>query len=166
MPPEETGDNTSKGTFFHAFFNPSRHIPPCNINADCNMSPVIPDFFVALKSMQNAQALDHTNGIAKYVCKYISKFDDCNYVVLCQDIHTGQWVLGKTHLHNTKIVTSKINEDKAFKQERFKNHPKGRDMPYFEIRQILIGDAEFFTDFVSSKYQLYRLSCVHLIKST
>ena len=44
------------------------------------MSPVIPDFFVALKSMQNAQALDHTYGIAKYVCKYITTFDQGNYV--------------------------------------------------------------------------------------
>ena len=96
--------------------------------------------------MQNEQALDHTNGLSKYVCKYISKFDDCNYVVLCQDIHTGQWILGKNHLHNTKIVSSKIKEDKAFEQHRYKNHPKGRDMPYFEIRQIILGDAEVFTD--------------------
>ena len=146
VPPGDTNDVNLKGNFHHAFFNPSRHIPPCNINADCNTSPVIPDFFVAFKSMQNTQALDHTNGLAKYVCKYISKFVDCNYVVLCQDIHTGQWILGKNHLHNTKIVSSKINEDKAFEQRRYKNHPKGRDMPYFEIRQIILGDAEVFND--------------------
>ena len=54
------------------------------------MSPVILDFFIALKSMQNAQALDYTNGIAKYVCKYITKFEQGNYVVLCQDVHTRQ----------------------------------------------------------------------------
>ena len=110
------------------------------------MSHVILDFFVALKSMQNAQALDHTNGISKYVCKYIGKFDDGNYVVLCEDSHSGEWVLGKTHLHNTKIVTSKINEDKAFDNDRQKNHPKGRDMPNLEIRQILMGHLEVFTN--------------------
>ena len=135
-----------EGFFTHPYFNPKRHIAPCNFNATCNMSPVIADFFVALKSMQNAQALDHTNGIAKYVCKYIMKFDDGNYVTLCQDIHTGQWVLGKKHLHNTKIVTSKYNEDKAFGKDRNKLHPRGRDMSHFEIRQILLGDPEVFTN--------------------
>ena len=50
------------------FFNQNIFdIPPCNINSDCNMSPVIPDFFIAFKSMKNAQTLDHTNGLAKYV---------------------------------------------------------------------------------------------------
>ena len=73
------------------------------------MSPVILDFFIALKSMQNAQALDHTNGLTKYVRKYFGKFDEGNYVVLCQDVHTGQFVLGKTHLHNTKVVRFNIN---------------------------------------------------------
>ena len=135
-----------KGMFTHPYFNPKRHIAPCNFNATCNISPVISDFFISLKSMQNAQALDHTNGIAKYVCKYITKFDDGNYVILCQDIHTGQWVLGKRHLHNTKIVTSKYNEDKAFAKDRNKLHPRGRDMPHFEIRQILLGDPEVFTN--------------------
>ena len=72
-----------EGVFTHPYFDPKRHIAPCNYNATCNMSPIIPDFFVGFKSMQNAQALDHTNGIAKYVCKYITKFDEGNYVVLC-----------------------------------------------------------------------------------
>lgn len=60
-----------------------------------------------------------------------------DYVVLCQDVHTRQWVLGKTHLHNTKILTSTFNEDTAFEQQRNTAHPKGRDMPYFEIREII-----------------------------
>ena len=89
------------------------------------MSPVIIDFFIATQSMQNAQALEHTNGTSKYVCKYLGKFDKGNYVVLCEDIQTGEWVLGKKHLHNTKIVSSKYNEDKAFNKDRYKNHPKG-----------------------------------------
>ena len=125
--------DTQQGKFTHPYFEPKRHIAPCNFNATCNMSPVILDFFVALKSMQNAQALDHTNGISKYICKYIGKFDNGNYIILCEDSHTGEWVLGKTRLHNTKIVTSKINEDKAFNNDRNKNHPKGRDMPHLEI---------------------------------
>ena len=60
--------------------------------------------------MKNAQALDHTNGLSKYVCKYIGNFDEGNHVFLFQDTHTGQWILGKSHLCNTKIVHSNINE--------------------------------------------------------
>ena len=110
------------------------------------MSPVICDYFIGLKSMQNAQLLDHINGLSKYICKYVCKLDDGNYVILSQDIHSGQFVLGKTHLHNTKIVTSKYNEDKAFAKDRKKHHPRGRDMPHFEIRQILLGHHEVFTN--------------------
>ena len=132
----------------HPYFDPKRHMPPCNYNAKCNMSPVIPDFFIALKSMQNAQALDHTNGLTKYVCKYIAKFDESNYTLLLQDIHTGDWVIGKAHLHNTKVIRSKINEDKAFSKERMKNHPKGREFPHMEIRQMIMGDEEIFTNMI------------------
>ena len=96
--------------------------------------------------MQNAQVLAHTNGVAKYVCKYIAKMDKGNYVVLCIDGDTGKWVLAKTHLHNTKIVSSKINEDKAFEKSRFKSHPKGRDYAYFQMRQIIMGHPEVYTD--------------------
>ena len=144
--PETNAGANALGTFSHPYFSPQRHMAPCNWNATCNMSPVIPDFFVAMKSMQNAQVLAHTNGISKYLCKYIAKMDEGNYVTLCQDAHTGQWVLEKTHLHNTKIVSSKFNEDKAFAQQRKKNLPKGREMPYFEIRQIIMGDMEVYTD--------------------
>ena len=42
-PPEGSGPNV-RGTFGHPFFEPTRHLPPCNQNAKCNMSPVIPDF--------------------------------------------------------------------------------------------------------------------------
>ena len=91
------------------------------------------------------------------------KFDQGNYVVLCQDVHTGQWVLGKKHLHNTKIVTSKYNEDKSFDKDRMKLHPKGRDMPHFEIRQILLGDPEVFTnmEFVEIDRKSTRLNSSH-----
>jgi predicted GIY-YIG superfamily endonuclease len=138
--------DSNEGTFELQYFTPKRHMAPCNMNADCNMSPVIPDFFIALKSMQNAQALDHSNGLVKYVCKYLGKFDEGNYVVLCRDIHTGQWVLGKTHLHNTKIVSSKYNEDKAFAEGRQRSLPRGRELPFIEIMQLLLGHPEVYTN--------------------
>ena len=138
--------NQNSGSFTHSYFAPKRHMPPCNFNAKCNISPVIVDFFIATKSMQNVQALDHTNGLSKYVCKYIAKFDDGNYVVVSQNIHNGNIVLGKTHLHNTKIARSNINEQKAYEKNRKKKHPRGRDMPHFEIRQLLMGHPEVFTN--------------------
>ena len=70
--------------------------------------------------MQNAQALDHTNGLAKYFCKYIGKFDETNYTMLWQDSESGDFVMGKTHLHNTKVVRSNINENKASARQRAK----------------------------------------------
>ena len=54
-------------------------------------------------------------------------------------------MLGKTYLHNTKFVTSKFNKDKAFDQNIVKNHGKESNMPYFEVRQIIMGDPEVFT---------------------
>mmetsp|Transcript_10982 Transcript_10982/g.23255 ORF Transcript_10982/g.23255 Transcript_10982/m.23255 type:complete len:323 (+) Transcript_10982:3908-4876(+) len=131
---DERYESPMGGTFTHSYFVPKRHVAPCNPNATCNMSAVIPQFFVATKSIQNAQSLNYTNGIIKYVCKYLTKFDDGNYVLLCQDIHTGDWVLAKMHLYNIKIVSSKYNKDKAFAKNRTKCHPRGRDMPHFEIR--------------------------------
>lgn len=110
----ETFGISKDGVFNHPCFDPKHHIPPYNCNTKCKMSPVISDCFIALKLMQNDQTLDHTNGLTKYVCKYIAKFDESNYTSLLQDIYTGDWVNGKIHLHNTKIIRSKINEDKAF----------------------------------------------------
>ena len=74
----------------------------------------------------NAQELDYTNGLSKYLCKCAGNFDDGNYIVLCQDIHTGEWVVGKYHLHNTKIARSKINEYRSYQNSRNKYHPRGR----------------------------------------
>ena len=45
--PHESSDEM--GTFSHYYFQPKRHMPPCNFNATCNMSPVIGDFFIALR---------------------------------------------------------------------------------------------------------------------
>ena len=136
---------------------------PCNFNAKCNISPVIIDYFIATKSMQNIEAFDHTNGLSKYVCKYIAKFDDGNYVVVSQNTDNGQIVLGKTHLHNTKIVRSSINEQKAYEKNRKETHPRGCDMPHFEIRQLLMGHPEVFINIELIKISTLPLSFVYKI---
>ena len=61
--------------------------------------------------MQNIQRLvRQAGGCAKYVCKYISKQDEQNYVVVHVD-GKGQLVTKGQFLHNTKITTSKKHED-------------------------------------------------------
>ena len=146
-PPAEGTSGTELGKFTHPYSEPQRHMPPCNWNTTCNMSPVIPDFLQHLSlHMQNAQVLEHMNGLAKYVCKYITQVDEGNYVIICVDVDTGQWVMVKTHLHNTKIVSSKINEDAKFMQQKFKYCPKGRANGYFELRQFAMGQPKVLTN--------------------
>ena len=67
------------------------------------------------------------------MCKYLGKFNEGNYVILYEYIHTREWVLGKTNFHNAKITTSQINKYKDFSNDKNKNCPKGRDMIDLEI---------------------------------
>jgi hypothetical protein len=66
--------------YFIPYFQPTRHMAPCITNAQCNMSPIIPIYFIMFKSMCNAQIILQTSGVSKYILKYISKIDECNYV--------------------------------------------------------------------------------------
>ena len=52
-------------------------------------------------------------GVNKYTCKYIGTFDEQSFVVISIDAHkNGSLVIKGTFLHNTKVTTSKINENK------------------------------------------------------
>ena len=64
--------------------------------------------------MQNLQILYGANGVAWYVVKYIVKLDQGNHCIVWADAHTGA-VMRAEHqfLHNTKITSSKANEEKA-----------------------------------------------------
>ena len=42
-------------------------------------------------------------------------------------------------------MRSNINEQKVYKEDRRKNHTRGRDMPHFGIHQIILGHPEVFT---------------------
>lgn len=63
-------------------FHPKRHIPPTNPSDDLNMSPVEGKTFAVTRAMQNAQLLTDCGGVNKYVCKYIGKIDEKNYVIV------------------------------------------------------------------------------------
>lgn len=63
--------NSQTEKFGHSWFEPTRHMTSVLPNAVCNMSPVDRKLFAVLQSMQNLQWLAHTNGVAKYVGKFV-----------------------------------------------------------------------------------------------
>ena len=132
-----------------SFFHPKKHIPPTNPNDYSNISPVEGKTFAACKSMQNIQWLTHTGGLNKYICKYIGKIDENNYVVVRAHAHDpGILISQKVFLHNTKITSSKMNELKAMQKKRDKNHPKGRAISLMEMLQVMLNYPQIHTDMV------------------
>ena len=72
--------------------------------------------------MQNIQVLTGRGGCSKYVCKFIAKIDEQNYVVVIAD-GSFKLVTKATFLHNTKVTSSKMGEDKD--REKHKNKDQG-----------------------------------------
>lgn len=127
------------------FFKPKRHIPPTNPSDDMNMSPVEGKTFSVCRSMQNAQQLTECGGVNKYVCKYIGKIDENNYVVVNVD-GKGQLVTKAVFLHNTKVVTSKIHEDQAREKSRDNSHMQGRAISQMEMLHVMLKYPEVYSN--------------------
>ena len=125
------------------FFKPKRHIPPINPSDDKNISPVEGKTFSMCRSMQNIQLLTDCGGVNKYVCKYIGKIDEKNFVVAKVD-GRGQLVTRNEFLHNTKVETTKINEDKARLSSR--ENARGRGVSHMEMLHALNKYYEVKTD--------------------
>ncbi len=69
--------------------------------------------------MQNLQVARNTNGVARYVAKYIVKKDEGNRITLGANFHLGARMnVDKKNLHNTKITRSQINKEKALKKSK------------------------------------------------
>ncbi len=66
------------------YFNPRRHLPRTNRMHDQNISLVESKTFSAFRRMQNIQMISGTNGMNKYVCKYIVKIDESNLLHIYQ----------------------------------------------------------------------------------
>ena len=128
-------------------FHPSRHIPPTNPNGDVNMSPVESKTFIACKSMQNCQYLQHTNGCNKYCCKYCVKVDQ-NNVIDIKSAHkvNGSLKVNSTFLHNTKISRSAQNEEKARDNKRLSQKPTGKGVALTQMLHAMLGEKEVHTD--------------------
>jgi hypothetical protein len=61
----------------------------CDPKSKENMSPVIPELFGATQSMQNAQVMTTTNGVACYVVKYATQCDQNNQVTVAPSVHNS-----------------------------------------------------------------------------
>ena len=148
---EPCQDNGSGKSFIsaHPLFNPVRHIPPTNPTNDTNASPVTGKTMIATKSMQNSQVLTKCAGLNKYICKYIGSVDEKARVQLKINTHDQGTLMSKaTFLHNTKISSSKKNEDLAKEKERGNNLPPARLAHLTEMFQYVCGYGEVLTDLV------------------
>lgn len=129
------------------FFHPTRHIPSTNPSEDVNMSPVEAYTFAVCQSMQNIQLIKGTGGCNKYVCKYVGKIDEQNYVVVKADPNSnGNLVTQSNFLHNTKVAGSKINEDAHRNNSRDSKKPTGRKISLMEMLHVILKYPEVYTD--------------------
>ena len=97
--------------------------------------------------MQNVQSLTGTNGVNKYVCKYVGNFYEGNKVVVRSNPHdAGRLVTMTKFLHNTKISSSAINEKRAHEKSRDHKHPSGRAISEMEMIQVMLKHPQVHTD--------------------
>jgi hypothetical protein len=106
------------------FFRPTRHMPACIPNDPFNMSPVISSWFIACRSMINAQFIGARDVISKYLLKYVVKFDLTERIETKVNSETGAPQIGKEFLFNTKITRSAVNEEKKFQKSKNAGNPR------------------------------------------
>jgi PIF1 helicase. len=147
-------DGYPKGSFNDKMFCPRRHYGPCNPNATENMSPVNPVLFAATESMQNIQVVRNTNGVARYVVKYVVKKDEGNRITLGADFHSGARMnADEKFLHNTKITRSRINEEKALEKSKNRKRPSGRGIAHPDMQGRVLGHSDVVTDLIFVRVQ-------------
>jgi hypothetical protein len=75
----------------------------------------------------------------KYVCKYIGKIDEQNYIVVSVDgSKSGSLVTKSSFLHNTKVTSTKINEDKERETKRENKRVQGRAISQMEMLHMML----------------------------
>ena len=143
-------DEFGKDKILHDYFQPTRHIMPCNPNATCNISPVNNEMFAVCRSMQNLQWIGKgSNFTVKYLLKYIASLDKDNSIKAYVNIKTGETMMSRRQLYNTKIAGSAIVQGQAQRTQLWKRDRKKdeyRNMAHLEIRQIMDGVAEVLTN--------------------
>ena len=139
-------DDNNQVNFSHRFFRPTTHMAPCNPNSTCNMSPTIPELFFFFLAMCNVQSITHGAGLCKYLLKYIGKFDLVRRILSHANAHSRSTRIGSKFLHNTKIGTSRYNEERAFKQSRDKHQLQFREVAMMNMFQLMLAIPEVITN--------------------
>ena len=145
----------------HPFFQPVRHMPPCMPNDTTNMSPVDNCWFLFFESMVNTQWIGSANTLAKYLMKYVCKFDKRERIETKANPHTGALQVGSEFLHNTKISSSAYHERRHFERSRNYNHPTGRIIPDIQMYHQLMGLPDVVTNLTFDRIstQSFEIRC-------
>ncbi len=101
---------------------------------------------MVFRSMTNSQIVLQASGVSKYILKYVAKRDEGNKAILFANGCTDDIRVGSQFLHNTKIVTSAINESKAFQNKRYSSHPTGTEVPDVYCLHLILGYPEVTTN--------------------
>ena len=100
--------------------------------------------------MQNVQRLTGAGRYSKYICKYIAKIDEQNYVIIEVD-GKGRLVSKATFLHNTKVSSSKNAQDSEHQKNATK--PQGKCMAVLEMLHVMLKYPEIVTNLEFIKLQ-------------
>jgi hypothetical protein len=116
--------------------------------------------------MTNAQIVLQASGVSKYILKYIAKRDKGNKAILFANGHTNDIWVGSQFLRNTKIVTSAINESKAFESKRYSSHPTGTKVPDVYCLHLILGYPEVTTNmtFIKNNTGLFENRTQHTVR--
>jgi len=137
---EEATHKMPRGRFGRKMFEPCRHLGRITPGCNAKMSPVISKMFAAFRSSQNAQVLTHTNGVARYLVKYVTNLDEANRVVMWANNSVGvEMHTENQFLHNTKISRSRQHEARSFERSRQRNHTIGHAVAAVEMLQHILG---------------------------
>ena len=149
------------------FFHPKRWIPAV-VPTELPISPYESQTFCVCQSMQNCQRLDQAGGCCKYTCKYLAKIDKQNFVKISMNKdNKGGLVTQSTYLHNTKVTTSDVQQEKEKEKEKNFKHPEGRCISLTEMLHVMLRYPEVYTDlcFVSISTLPLELRCVKQIST-
>jgi hypothetical protein len=116
--------------------------------------------------MTNSQIVLQASGVSKYILKYIAKRDEGNKAILFANGCTDDIRVGSQFLHNTKIVTSAINESKAFQNKRYSSHPTGTEVPDVYCLHLILGYPEVTTNmtFIQNNTGPFESRTQHTVK--
>ena len=114
-----------------------------------NISPVEGYTFAYYQSMQNIQVVTLAGGCNKYAIKYVGKLDAQNLIIVYADSNkNGRLTTKSTHIHNSKLASSKHHEDKALNNKREKSHAQGRIVSLTEMFHHMLQYSEVSTDLI------------------